>query len=151
MQIGDNCPTFQLIDQNGRTILSDDFKGKKTVIYFYPKDDTPGCTKEACAFRDSYEDFLEYDCQVIGISSYTEEKHLQFAQKHRLPFTLLADSDGKIRKLFNVPTSLFGLLPGRVTYIFDENSTLIGVFNSQLNPLGHVKEALKMVKATQKK
>lgn len=151
MQIGDNCPTFQLIDQNGRTVLSDDFKGKKTVIYFYPKDDTPGCTKEACAFRDSYEDFLEYDCQVIGISSDTEEKHLQFAQKHRLPFTLLADSDGKIRKLFNVPTSLFGLLPGRVTYIFDENSTLIGVFNSQLNPLGHVKEALKMVKATQKK
>jgi len=151
MQIGDNCPTFQLLDQNGRTILSDDFKGKKTVIYFYPKDDTPGCTKEACAFRDSYEDFLEYECQVIGISSDTKEKHLQFAQKHRLPFTLLADSDGKIRKLFNVPTSLFGLLPGRVTYIFDENSILIGVFNSQLNPLGHVKEALKMVKAMQKK
>lgn len=151
MQVGDNCPTFQLIDQNGRTIHSDSFKGKKTVIYFYPKDDTPGCTKEACAFRDSFEDFLEFDCQVIGISSDTVEKHLQFAQKHRLPFTLLADSDGKIRKLFNVPSSLFGLLPGRVTYIFDENSTLLGVFNSQLNPLGHVQEALKMVKATQKK
>lgn len=151
MKIGEKCPNFQLSDQNGQIISSNSFFGKRTVVYFYPKDNTPGCTTEACAFRDSYKDFMEYDCQVIGISSDSEEKHFNFSQKHGLPFTLLADPDGKVRKMFNVPTSLFGLLPGRVTYIFDETSTLIGVFNSQLNPLGHVQEALKMAKAMEKK
>jgi peroxiredoxin Q/BCP len=151
MKIGEHCPQFSLNDQNGHLIHSSSFKGSFSVIYFYPKDDTPGCTKEACAFRDRYEEFLSLGCRVIGISSDDEAQHKKFTIKHNLPFILLADSQGKVRKQFGVPSSLFGLLPGRVTYIFDEQSRLLGTFNSQLNPLGHIDEALNLVKLSSKK
>jgi peroxiredoxin Q/BCP len=148
IQIGDNCPDFQLPDASGKMINMTDFIGKKKmVIYFYPKDDTPGCTKEACSFRDSYEDFKEFDCEVIGISSDTEEKHSSFATKHKLPFILLADTDKKVRKLFGVPGNLFGLIPGRVTYIIGLDGKVIGIYNSQTNPLGHIEKALELVKS----
>jgi peroxiredoxin Q/BCP len=148
IQIGDNCPDFQLPDASGKMINMTDFIGKKKmVIYFYPKDDTPGCTKEACSFRDSYEDFKEFDCEVIGISSDSEEKHSSFATKHKLPFILLADTDKKVRKLFGVPGNLFGLIPGRVTYIIGLDGKVKGIYNSQTNPLGHIEKALELVKS----
>ena len=148
IQIGDKCPDFQLPDAKGKMIKMGDFIGKKKlVIYFYPKDDTPGCTKEACSFRDNYEDFKEFDCEVIGISSDNEQKHAAFASRHQLPFILLADKDKVARKLFGVPGNLFGLIPGRVTYIIGIDGIVKGIYNSQTNPLGHIEKALELVKA----
>lgn len=147
MKIGDLCPHFELTDQHGKSFKSSDWIGKKKlVIFFYPKDETPGCTKEACTFRDRHEEFLEFDCQVIGISSDSVDSHKQFATKHNFNFVLLADTDKKIRKLFGVPGSLFGLLPGRVTYIIDLNGKIRGIHNSQLNPVSHIEEALDLIK-----
>ena len=146
MKIGDACPSFELFNQSGELINSSTFLGKqKVVIFFYPKDETPGCTKEACSFRDQYEDFLELGCQVIGISSDSVDSHAQFANRFGFQFTLLADPEKIVRKAFNVPGNLFGLLPGRVTYIIDSTGIVRGIFNSQLNPVGHVNEALKVV------
>jgi peroxiredoxin Q/BCP len=146
MQIGDKCPSFELNNQQGELVHSSSFIGKqKAVIFFYPKDETPGCTKEACSFRDKYEDFLELGCQVIGISSDSVDSHAQFANRFGFTFTLLSDPEKSVRKAFQVPGNLFGLLPGRVTYIVDASGIIRGIFNSQLNPLGHVTEALKIV------
>src|SRR5680860_266986 len=118
---GDKCPKFTLKDQNGEQFNMEDVLGKENlVLYFYPKDDSPGCTKQACSFRDSFEDFVEIGARVIGISSDDEKSHKKFAKKHNLPFTLLADSDKKVRKMFGVPTNLLGLIPGRVTYVIDK-------------------------------
>ncbi|MEL7021187.1 MAG: peroxiredoxin, partial [Bacteroidota bacterium] len=103
---------------------------------------TPGCTAEACSFRDSYEDFTDAGAEVVGISADSPASHAAFAKKHRLPFTLLSDVGNKVRKQFGVPGSLFGLLPGRVTYIFDRNGICQHVFDSQLNATKHVSEAM---------
>jgi peroxiredoxin Q/BCP len=148
IQIGDLCPSFILRDQFGQDFNVVDLLGKKNlVIYFYPKDDTPGCTKEACSFRDRFEEFKDLGCEVIGISSDSEQKHKDFADKHHLPFILLADTKKEVRKAFGVPGNLFGLLPGRVTYIIGKDSKVKGIFNSQLNPLGHIEHALELVKS----
>jgi thioredoxin-dependent peroxiredoxin len=113
---GSKAPNFTLPSQSGEMVSLKDFLGKKPVVlFFYPKDDTPGCTKEACAFRDDYEEFEKLDAEVIGISSDSVESHRSFAEKHFLPFTLLSDEGGKVRRLYGVP-STFGLFPGRVTY-----------------------------------
>jgi peroxiredoxin Q/BCP len=147
MNIGDFCPYFELPDQYGNLFSSSDWIGKKKlVIFFYPKDETPGCTKEACSFRDRHEEFLKYDCQVIGISSDSIESHKQFATRHNFNYILLADTNKEVRRLFGVPGSLFGLLPGRVTYIIDLEGKIRGIHNSQLNPVSHIEEALEVVK-----
>ena len=146
IQIGDKCPNFSLPNQSGEEITLSDYLGKqKLVLFFYPKDDTPGCTKEACEFRDRYSEFLELGCVVFGISSDSESSHIGFIEKHSLPYSLLADKDKTVRKLFGVPGNLFGLIPGRVTYIIDENGILIGIFNSQLDPIGHIDAAIKLL------
>lgn len=151
LTIGDNCPTFTLNNQAGEHISITDFIGKKTlVIYFYPKDDTPGCTKEACSFRDAYEDFKSLGCEVIGISSDSIATHKKFAEKHRLTFQLLADTTKSVRNAFGVPGNLFGLIPGRVTYIVDLKGKIAGIFNSQLDPVGHIKKALEVVQQLKK-
>lgn len=142
---GDQVPAFQLPDQTGETFDSKTLHGKKHVIFFYPKDETPGCTKEACSFRDSYQDFQAAGAEVIGISSDEIRSHQSFISNHNLPYTLLSDTEKKVRKKFGVPGSLFGLLPGRVTYIVDSNGTVQHVFNSQLNSEGHVKKAIEIV------
>jgi peroxiredoxin Q/BCP len=148
IQISDKCPDFQLPDATGKMIQISELIGKKKlVIYFYPKDDTPGCTKEACSFRDSYEDFKNFDCEVIGISSEDEQKHAAFASRHKLPFILLSDKDKVARKLFGVPGNLFGLIPGRVTYIIGLDGIVKGIYNSQTNPLGHIEKALELIKS----
>jgi peroxiredoxin Q/BCP len=111
------------------------------VIYFYPRDDTPGCTKEACSFRDHYEEFREAGAEVIGVSSDSASSHQGFARRHRLPFLLLADRGGEVRKRYGVPATL-GLLPGRVSYVIDREGIVRHVFESQLQATRHVDEAL---------
>ncbi len=139
-------PTFSLKNQHDETVEIRAGMGKPLVIYFYPKDDTPGCTAEACSFRDQYEDFTDAGAEVIGISADSVEKHLAFAKKHHLPFTLLSDVGNKVRKLFKVPKSFLGLLPGRVTYIYNAEGQLLHQFNSQMDAKRHVVEALKTLR-----
>ena len=139
---GSTLPSFSLQDQHGQWIRSEDLQGKALVIYFYPKDDTPGCTKEACSFRDQFEAFSDKGARVIGVSADDVASHKAFAEKYRLPFTLLADPGNKVRKAFGVPSDLFGLIPGRVTYIFNAKGVCVKVFNSQLNAEKHITEAL---------
>ena len=145
LSIGDSLPAFKLKDQNDAWFSSEQLNGKAAVIYFYPKDDTPGCTKEACSFRDQFEAFSDLGAAVIGISSDSPASHKKFATKYRLPFTLLSDSNKELRKAFGVPTNLLGLIPGRVTYIFSKEGKLIHIFNSQTNAEKHVDEALKFL------
>jgi len=147
IKIGSSIPAFTLPDQNGNLFDINSVVGKKNlVIYFYPKDDSPGCTKEACSFRDQFEVFKEADAVIIGISGQSVVSHKEFAEKHRLSFTLLSDEGDKIRKQFGVPTNLLGLLPGRVTYIADKTGKVIYIFNSQTQAAKHVDEALRILK-----
>jgi len=144
---GTQAPEFTLNDQHGKAVALADFRGKKNVVvYFYPKDDTPGCTKESCAFRDHYTAFSDVGAEVLGISSDSEASHKAFAEKHRLPFSLLSDKGGKVRSAFGVPATL-GLLPGRVTYVIDKQGVIRHAFNSQINATKHVDEALDVLKS----
>ena len=144
---GDTIPDFKLPDQNGNDFDVQDVKGKKNlVIYFYPKDETAGCTAEACSFRDSYEDFKELGAEVIGISSDGVKSHQKFADRHNLPFVLLSDEAKRVRKQFGVPTNFLGLIPGRVTYIVDRNDVIQHTFNSQTKVEQHVNEAIQVLK-----
>jgi len=147
MKIGDQIPAFSLPDQDWNNVSDEDLKGAPLVLYFYPKDDTPGCTKEACSFRDAYEDFIDAGARVVGVSADTPEDHRSFKEKYHLPFDLLSDKDRNLQKVFDVPTNFFGLLPGRVTYIFDAEGTLIRKFSNQLKTERHVEESLKALEA----
>jgi len=147
INIGSSVPEFSLQDQNGKMFDINSVLGKKNlVIYFYPKDDSPGCTKEACSFQDQYEVFKEADAVIIGISGQSVKSHKEFAEKYKLTFTLLSDEGNKIRKQFGVATNLFGLLPGRVTYVADKTGKVIYIFNSQTQATKHVDEALRILK-----
>ena len=121
------------------------FIGKPLVIYFYPKDDTPGCTRQACAFRDEFERFSEAGVIVFGISSDSTDAHRRFKERYDLPFDLLADEQSKVRKLIGVPSGFLGLLPGRVTYIIDNKGIVRHTFSSQLDMTAHVEEALRII------
>jgi thioredoxin-dependent peroxiredoxin len=147
-RVGEGCkaPDFTLPSQSGERISLKDFLGKPVVLFFYPKDDTPGCTREACAFRDDYGEFGKLDAEVIGISSDSVESHRSFAARHDLPFTLLSDEGGKVRKLYGVSNTL-GLFPGRVTYVIDEEGVVRHIFSSQLGVEQHVEEALKALQS----
>jgi peroxiredoxin Q/BCP len=139
---GDTLPSFELPQQDSQLFQVSDFIGKKNlVIYFYPKDDTPGCTKEACKFRDEFEEFTDLDAMVIGISSDSPESHTQFKAKHNLPFTLLSDEDNKVRELFGVKGNFMGIIPGRVTFIVDKTGIVQHVFDSMSQAEKHVEEA----------
>ena len=149
IQVGDKAPDFTLPSQAGEQVrLSERLGERVVVLYFYPKDETPGCTKEACAFRDSHEVFTEAGAEVIGVSSDSVAKHAAFAGHHNLPFTLLSDEGGKVRKSYGVPATL-GLLPGRVTYVIDRAGTVRHVFSSQASIGRHVNDALDVVKKIQ--
>ena len=142
VEVGSVAPDFTLPSQTGEMVSLVDFLGHKPlVLFFYPKDDSPGCTKQACAFRDDYEEFAKLDAEVIGISSDSVESHRRFAAKHHLPFTLVSDEGGKVRKLYGVPNTL-GLFPGRVTYVIDREGVVRRVFSSQVGIVEHVEEAL---------
>lgn len=145
IQVGDAIPDVVLQSQTGETVNLKSFNGNKCVVlYFYPKDDTPGCTKESCSFRDSYTAFQDAGAEVIGISADDVASHKTFASKYNLPFTLLSDTGNAIRKSFGVP-STFGILPGRVTYVIDKSGIVKHITNSQLNFQGHIDESLKVV------
>jgi peroxiredoxin Q/BCP len=147
VDVGAVAPDFTLPSQSGERVSLKDFIGKKPVVlFFYPRDDTPGCTKEVCAFRDSFEGFRRFDAEVIGISSDSVESHKRFAAKHNLPFTLLSDEGGKVRRLYGVPNT-FSLFPGRVTYVIDEEGVVRHVFSSQIEAARHVEEALEALKS----
>ena len=147
--VGDKAPDFTLSSQSGEQVRLHDRIGQHVVVlYFYPKDETSGCTREACAFRDSHEVFTDAGAEVIGVSSDSAEKHAAFAAHHTLPFTLLSDKSGKVRKEYGVPATL-GLIPGRVTYVIDRGGTVRHVFNSMMNIDRHVKDALAVVRQLQ--
>lgn len=137
---GDRAPLIHLPDQDGIERRSDQLSGKSLVLFFYPKDDTPGCTMEACAFRDNHAELQELGAIVWGISGDGAASHQRFAQKHGLPYPLLVDAGHQLRKAFGVPAVL-GLLPGRVTYLIDSDGVIRHVFNDLLNGPAHVAEA----------
>ena len=147
VNVGDVAPDFTLPDQSGTPVRLGELIGEKTVVlYFYPKDETPGCTIEARAFRDSYEQFSAKDAQVVGVSSDSVRSHRRFARRHNLPFLLLSDADGAVRRLYGVEKTL-GLLPGRVTYVIDHTGTVRHVYSSQLRATRHPREALMVLSA----
>lgn len=135
------APDFSLKNQDGKVVKLSDFKGKKNVVvYFYPKDNTPICTKESCSFRDAFEVFQKMGAEVIGVSSDSVESHKKFIAEHKLPFTLLSDDKGELRKAWGVPKTA-GMMPGRVTYVIDKDGVCKHVFSSALDSQKHVDEA----------
>ena len=146
IKLNEKCPDFEISNQKGETFSQKHLIGKISVLFFYPKNFTPGCTKEACSFRDNYSEFKELGCQVVGISGDDPLSHQKFQEKFNLPYQTYADLKNKFRKSLVLPGNLFGLIPGRVTLIFDQKAVLKGSFVSQLNTQGHIDFALSKVK-----
>ncbi len=147
VKVGEVAPDFSLTSQTGELVALSDFRGKQAVVlYFYPKDDTPGCTMEACAFRDRYEVFKQAGAEVIGVSGDSSQSHQQFAARYNLPFVLLSDDGNKLRQRYGVPATLW-VLPGRVTYVIDKEGIVRHIFDSMLEFNRHVDEALNTLKA----
>jgi peroxiredoxin Q/BCP len=147
VQPGDPAPAFTAPTHEGQQVSLADYLGRQVVVlFFYPRDGTPVCTQQACAFRDAYEAFLQAGAVVLGVSSDSPQRHQEFAASHHLPFPLLADAEGSLRRAFGVPRSL-GLLPGRVTYVIDREGIVRHVFQSQFQADRHVREALRIVRA----
>jgi len=147
VQVGEHAPAFTLHAQDGAAVNLEDLLGKGwIVLYFYPKDDTPGCTTEACSFRDSYEAFKDVGAEVIGVSSDSADSHQRFAARYHLPFLLLSDEKGAVRKLYGVPTTM-GILPGRVTYVIDKEGIVRHIFNDMFNSPKHITEALRVIQS----
>lgn len=147
LEVGDHAPDFSATTYDGNEIRLADFLGKRAlVLFFYPKDGTPICTQEACAFRDSYEQFIDAGADVIGVSGDSKESHQSFARQHKLSFPLISDSDGSLRKAFAVPKTM-GLFPGRVTYVIDQSGIIRQIFSAQFASDEHVRQALIAVSA----
>jgi len=149
LKVGDIAPNFELPDHTGnQRSLQELLKNGTVVLFFYPKDESPGCTKEACAFRDAYEDFKEAGAEVIGISSDDQVSHQKFKSCHKLPFILLSDEGGKVRHLYGITTTL-GIISRQVTFVINQGGIIRHIFNSQWNVTGHMKEAMKILKKIQ--
>lgn len=141
VKVGDKAPDFTLPSQMGDNVTLSEYFGKKNIVlYFYPKDESPGCTKEACSFRDSYEELTNLGAEVLGVSGQSVQSHKSFATHHGLPFILLSDVGNKVRELYGVPFTM-GILPGRVTYIIDKKGVVRHIFSSQTQAQRHVEEA----------
>jgi thioredoxin-dependent peroxiredoxin len=150
VKVGDKAPDFELPSQIGDNVMLSEFFGKKNIVlYFYPKDESPGCTRQACSFRDNYEVLTNLGAEVIGISAQSVESHKSFATHHGLPFILLSDRNNKVRQLYGVPSTM-GLLPGRVTYIIDKSGIVRHIFSSQTKAQKHVEEANRVLKELEK-
>ena len=144
--LGKPAPDFTREAHNGQRISLADYLGKQVVVlYFYPKDGTPVCTKEACAFRDAYHDFAQAGAVVIGVSSDAVDRHRAFVSNHRLPFLLVSDKDGELRAAYQVPKTL-GILPSRVTYVIDKAGVVRHTFSALFSAERHVTEALEIVR-----
>jgi peroxiredoxin Q/BCP len=142
-RVGERAPDFELRDQNGAVVHLDGLRRQgPVVIFFYPKDDTTGCTKEACRFRDDFARFRQTGAQIVGISSDSVESHQRFAAKYALPYTLLSDPGGRVRKLYGA-SSFFGLMPGRATFVIDREGIVRHVFSSQTKFEEHADEAFR--------
>ncbi|MGE0610154.1 MAG: peroxiredoxin [Pirellulales bacterium] len=146
LQAGDTVPALSATSHDGQKFSLQDFRGlQSVVVFFYPKDNTSVCTAEACSFRDAYEDFVSAGAAVIGVSSDPPDSHRAFADKHRLPFLLVSDSDGTWRRAFGVPKPLW-ILPGRVTYVIDRQGIIRHVFSALMQGPQHMQEALQVVR-----
>lgn len=146
LAVGTQAPEFTLTDQDGKKRALSDFRGKKVILYFYPKDHTPGCTKEACAFRDHFAEFRQLDVEILGVSVDGAKSHKSFVQKYRLPFMLLADPDKRLVEAYGVwgEKSLYGkkyMGTNRVTYLIDEAGKIAAVF-PKVKPDKHAEEIL---------
>jgi peroxiredoxin Q/BCP len=145
VRVGEPAPEFELPSSTGEIVRLSDFRGRtEVVLFFYPRDHSPACTMEACAFRDSYEAFRQAGAEVIGISSDPADSHRRFAGRFRLPFALLSDVDGSVRARYGIARTL-GLFPGRVTYLIDREGIVRHIFSSQFRPMKHVAEALRVL------
>jgi peroxiredoxin Q/BCP len=150
VKVGDKAPDFTLPSQMGDNVTLSEYIGKKNIVlYFYPKDETPGCIKEACTFRDNYQQLADLGAEVLGISGQSVESHVAFATHYGLPFILLADVGNKVRELYDVPQSM-GIMPGRVTYIIDKKGVVRHIFNSQTQAQRHVEEAKQTLEMIEK-
>jgi peroxiredoxin Q/BCP len=146
--VGEKVPSFVLPDQDGAPFrLEEALQRGPVVLFFYPKDGTPGCTAEACSFRDATSEFQEAGAFVVGVSSDSVASHKRFAEEHRLAYPLLADEGGALRKKLGVPRSMLGLFDGRVTYVIDREGVLRHRFESMLGATKHVEEALATVRS----
>ena len=146
LKVGDQAPDFTLLSQKGEKVTLSKLTGKKNIVlYFYPKDESKGCTQQACEFRDKYEVFTDLGAEVIGVSSDDVLSHKLFAEKNFLPFTLLSDKENKVRELYSVK-STFGLIPGRVTYVIDKKGIIRKIFSSQFKFKKHIAESLETLK-----
>jgi peroxiredoxin Q/BCP len=149
LTVGDPIPVFSLRDQTDNLFNISDYTGKKIlVIYFYPRDESSGCTKEACSFRDQYDAFTKAGAMVIGINSGTVESHRKFIQNHKLPFTLLSDPENKVLKMFGVKSKFF--ITGRETFVVDLSGKIVFTFDSFANGPAHEKEALQFIGSMRK-
>jgi peroxiredoxin Q/BCP len=149
LTVGTPAPEFTTTDQDGKTRSLSDFKGKKVLLYFYPKDNTPGCTKEACGFRDHFGEFRRLGVEILGVSIDSEKSHRSFMQKYALPFTLLTDPDKRLVELYGVwgEKKRYGrtyMGTNRVTYLIDEAGTISAVFPT-VKPAAHAEEILAML------
>ena len=146
VDVGDRAPDLSMLTHTGERVSLAEYRGEHPVVlFFYPKDGTAFCTKEACSFRDAYEDFTGVGAVVIGISSDSASRHQRFAEEHGLPFLLVSDEEGDARRAFGVPKTM-GFFPGRVTYVIDREGVVRRIFNSQFAADRHVQEALEMVR-----
>jgi thioredoxin-dependent peroxiredoxin len=149
VEIGDPAPDFELPSQSGAQVRLSDFRGERVVVlYFYPKDNTRGCTAEACSFRDNYEVFTDAGAEVIGVSADSVTSHETFSRQYRLPFLLVTDSDGELRRRYGVQNRM-GVLPRRVTFVIDRDGIVRHVFSSMTDIDGHVSDALRVVQDLQ--
>jgi peroxiredoxin Q/BCP len=146
VHVGDQAPDFTLPTATGEPLTLSSLRGRPVVVYFYPKDETPGCTAEACTFRDQYEEFASAGAEVVGISSDSVSSHQRFAAKHSLPMKLLSDEDGKVRKLYGVKPTL-GIIPGRATFVIDAEGVVRLVFSSQFRFAQHAGKALAIIRS----
>ncbi len=150
VKVGDKAPDFTLPSQMGDNVSLSEYLGKKSVVlYSYPKDESIGCTREACSFRDSYQELASLGAEVLGVSGQSIESHKSFATHHGLPFLLLSDSGNKVRELYGVPATM-GIIPGRVTYIIDKKGVVRHIFNSQTQTQRHVEEAKRVLTELEK-
>ncbi len=144
--VGDRALQFKATAHTGQQVALADYLGKQVVVlYFYPRDGTPVCTAEACGFRDAYGDFVAAGAAVIGVNGDSLESHRQFAAQRRLPFLLISDHDGTLRKAFGVPKLLW-FVPGRTTYVIDKAGVVRHVFTSHFSAVRHIEEALRAVR-----
>lgn len=146
VKVGDPAPDFRLPAQDGRVVGLSDFRGERSVVlYFYPRDNTPACTMQSCAFRDEYTLLREEGAEVIGVSADPPDSHATFADRHGLPFMLVSDPEGNLRRLYGLRNTL-GVLPRRVTFVIDRDGIVRLVYSSQLRPRMHARRALEVLR-----